>query len=254
MRRGVKKLSAILIISVFLIAIASFALLRTKRSSSTEQTDYLPPGISSRGLFAEPSTSALGQTGGMHRNPSDVLADRLLKRAESGDLEVLNDARATRIDALYRRVLDALVRRSHDSADDLRSLADFIALSDGLRSSPALAARLLEIWEQEPARSSVTMLLRVAALSDDASMFERAVTTVLEVWETGRLRQVNAAMLGAFFESEYWLLSSEAKRSGAGFKLKQTLADARRRLSKDARRVNHPTDADFSDEVIAKKE
>jgi hypothetical protein len=190
----------------------------------------------------------------MHRDPSEELANRLLERAARGDLEVLNDARAARKDALYRQVLDALVERSADSANDLRALADFIARSDGLRSSPALATQLLEIWEQQPVRAHVPTLLRVAALSDDAGVFARAVKTILEAWEDGRLSGLSAAKLRALCEGEYWLLSSEAKRSGAGFNLKQTLADARRRLSKGAPHANQPTDADFGDEITAKKE
>ena len=52
----------------------------------------------------------------------------------------------------------------------------------------------------------------------------------------GRLEGLGAEDLRALFEAEYWLLSSEAKRSGAGFVLKQKLADVRRRLAAGARR------------------
>ena len=83
--------------------------------------------------------------------------------------------------------------------------------------------------------ASTADLLRVSALSDDAGTFGRAVSEVLEVWEGGRLEGLSAEALRSLFEAEYWLLSSEAKRSGAGFVLKQKLADLRRRLAAGAR-------------------
>ncbi|HEX8119251.1 MAG TPA: hypothetical protein VF521_18375, partial [Pyrinomonadaceae bacterium] len=46
---------------------------------------------------------------------------------------------------------------------------------------------------------------------------------------------LGAEDLRSLFEAEYWLLSSEAKRSGAGFVLKQTLNDVRRGLGAGAR-------------------
>jgi hypothetical protein len=100
-----------------------------------------------------------------------------------------------------------------------------------LRASPELAERLLGLWRAEPTPSSTAELLRVSALSDDAGTFGRAVSEVLQLWEGGRLDPLGAEDLRALFEAEYWLLSSEAKRSGAGFVLKQKLADVRRRLA-----------------------
>ena len=55
-----------------------------------------------------------------------------------------------------------------------------------------------------------------------------------------RVRNMSAEELRSLFEGEYWLLSSEAKRSGAGFLLKQRLAHVRRELSAArAARVNN---------------
>src|SRR5215216_3986538 len=54
--RGLKalKVGAILIITVFLVFVASFVILRTKRHSSTEDAPALPPaGPGPRGLFGD---------------------------------------------------------------------------------------------------------------------------------------------------------------------------------------------------------
>ena len=222
-------MSAILIISVFLLFVASFAILRTKRSRSKEVAGKLPPGVSPRGLFDAPADET------PKVSPAQVRRDQLCVRGARGDLSALAEARATGEAALYRFVLQCLVGRASGDAGRLRELAAHIADSRDLRASPELAELLLGEWRQEPTPVSTAELLRVSALSDDAGTFGRAVTEVLELWESGRLGALGAEELRALFEAEYWLLSSEAKRSGAGFVLKQKLADVRRRLAAKGR-------------------
>jgi len=233
--------SAILIISVFLIFVATLAVLRTKRSPSNEETEYLPPGLRPRGLFDDRAVGSLGEGSEdeSERRASEEFERGLLSRAALGDFEVLKDAHAGSAE-LYRHILDILVERCGESADELRTLADFITQNDELRASHTLAARLLEDWERNPSRAYVPQLLRVAALSDDAAMFERAVSSLMRAQSDGRLTDMSAEELRSLFEGEYWLLSSEAKRSGAGFLLRQRLAHVRRELSAArAARVNN---------------
>lgn len=244
-------MSAILVISVLLIFVASLALLRTKRPRSKQEADELPPGFGPHGLFADARTHADAEP---EAKSSGELEKALRERAVRGDLTALNDARAAGNDAVYRSTLDALVARVANSPEELRALAAYVARGEELRSSPALAERLLELWKQSPTRAGASELLRVAALSDDAEAFGLAVSTVLRAWEEGRLDGASAEDLRSLFEAEYWLLSSEAKRSGAGFLLKQRLADARRRLSARARRDDPPSAAGFTDEPPAQKE
>ena len=105
-------MSAILIISVFLLFVASFAILRTKRSSSTEDARELPAGVSPRGLFdAAPNDDETSK-----ESPEQVRRGELRERAERGDLSVLADASASNDAALYRFVLDGLVGRASGDA------------------------------------------------------------------------------------------------------------------------------------------
>jgi hypothetical protein len=232
--------SAILIISVLLVFAASFAILRTRRAPSSHEAEPLPPGVSPRGLFdaAEPAGARAGA-----ETPEKLRAGELRERAARGDLGALGDAAAEGDPALYRFVLDGLVGRCPGDPEALRALSAYVARRDGLRSSPELAEMLLGEWRRAPGLASTADLLRVSALSDDAGTFGRAVTEVLQLWEDGRLEGLGAESLRSLFESEYWLLSSEAKRSGAGFVLKQKLADARRRLNARARGGETHTDA-----------
>lgn len=251
-------MSAILIISIFLVFVASFALLRTKRSPSNPATDHLPPGISPRGLFDYIAGGRSGDDGEALYDPekksSEEFEKRLLERAALGDLEALKDARATEKAALYGVVLDALVESCAANAEQLRALANFITRNDGLRANATLAAHLLEVWERDPTRAPTADLLRVAALSDDAATFERALEAVLRAWEESRLKDLSAGELRSLFEGEYWLLSSGATSSGAGFALKQKLADARRRLNNSAPRETQTSIGEVSEEFSAQRE
>jgi hypothetical protein len=243
--------SAILIIAVLLIFAASYAILRTRRSPSNSDAEQLPPGLSSRGLFdvVAPEDGDADQ-----ETPEKIRAGELRERAARGDLSALNDASAAGDPALYRFVLDGLVGRCGGDAAELRTLAAYVARGEGLRSSPELAEMLLGEWRLDPGPDSTADLLRVSALSDDAGTFGRAVTEILQLWEDDRLRGVGAEALRSLFEAEYWLLSSEAKRSGAGFVLKQKLADARRRLASGARGRETNTDAESPLDDPAQKE
>jgi hypothetical protein len=233
--------SAILIISVILAFVASFAILRTKRSRSNADADLLPPH-GARTLFGGADAAHPVALDEDDADASEDFEKELRERASRGDLPALNEARESGRAELYNLILGILLERSEGDATRLRALADAVARGEGLRSSSALASAALEDWEREPALERVPVILRVAALSDDADAFERAMSAVLLKWLEGRLSDSSADELRALFDAEYWLLSSEARRSGAGFHLKQKLAQVRRSLSDYARRRPIPFD------------
>lgn len=85
-------------------------------------------------------------------------------------------------------------------------------------------------FQKSPNRNSTAKLLHVAALSDDAKNYERAIELVLLSWRDGSLSGISAQELQSLFKSEYWVLSSRTRTSGAGFVLKETLSRANREL------------------------
>ena len=250
-------MGAILAITILLVFVASFAVYRTKRAQSKRDADELPPAMPPRALFGgdgDPRAAGKAEDEGRDDEARrKKIRDGVLRaRAETGDLSALDEAHAIADEALYRSVLDGLVAHAAESQKALRSLAAHVAHGKGLRSSTVLAESLLGEWRREPTRAATAELLRVAALSDDASTFGSVVSEVLQSWEEGRLASLSAGELRSLFEGEYWLLSSEAKRSGAGFVLKQKLADARRRLA--ARPAADSTEAGLPQNVPAQKE
>lgn len=92
------------------------------------------------------------------------------------------------------------------------------------------AVAAIRNFQQSPHKKSTTDLLHVAALTDDARNFERAIELVILSWRDGSLSDVSAKDLQAVINSEYWVLSSRTRTSGAGFVLKQTLSNANREL------------------------
>jgi hypothetical protein len=111
------------------------------------------------------------------------------------------------------------------------------AHDDELEARKALAEEFIDAWQVSPDRVSTAKMLHLAALADDADTFRTAVETALNVWKRGSVPDLSAAELQTLFNSEFWILSSAARSSGAGFVLKRTLSRAKR----DLERANNPT-------------
>ena len=92
----------------------------------------------------------------------------------------------------------------------------------------AIAA--IKAFQKSPDRNSTAQLLHAAALSDNAKNYGRAIELVLLSWRDGSLSDLSPGELQSLFNSEYWVLSSQTRISGAGFVLKETLSNANREL------------------------
>src|SRR6185503_20312143 len=92
------------------------------------------------------------------------------------------------------------------------------------------AIQAIKAFQESPDRTTTTNLLHIAALADDAKNYGRAVELVLMSWRDGSLSELSARELQALFNSQYWVLSSHTRTSGAGFVLKETLSSANREL------------------------
>ena len=93
-----------------------------------------------------------------------------------------------------------------------------------------LAESMLDSFQELADRDSTIELLHTAALSDDADIYCRAVEATMQVWRDKKLPDLSATELQALFTSEFWVLSSGTRSSGAGFVLKRTLSSAQSEL------------------------
>ena len=187
----------------------------------------LPPSPDFHGLFGEhPTNTEMKTREDLER--AAAVASSLLSRARAGDKSALLDANESGELQLYDRILNEFVKQI-DSDAALLSLMSFVAQND-LRVNGPLAEAAIASWKRSPSREGTAKALHFAALSDDADLYRETIELTLEFWREGKLANVSPEELRALFDGEFWILSSRSRSSGAGFVLKQTLADARRQL------------------------
>ncbi len=219
---------AIIFFSFLTLIGAAFSIYLWQRTpSGTPDNRNLPPrGF--EGLFDGPDQVPLVED---RQLATQATRRELLELARGGDLNVLNKAHSTRDPGLYAEVLDALVESTSERQEDFAALVSHVSRSNQLRANKQLARRLLETWKGSPDRRSTTEMIHIAALSDDAEIYEEAVEAALEFWRPGKLPQFSAEELVELFVSQYWLLAPEARRGGVGFALKRRLLGVRRELA-----------------------
>ncbi len=226
-------MEAFLFISVFLLAAVGIGLwfsAKPRRISTAHSNNTFaetPPG---RALFANEEAAAEFVAAEAERLAAEA-RELQLQRARSGDVSVLVEVQQDA--ALYRAALDALTEQANDEAA-LQGLTQTVLQQTDWMTSPRLAQAVI----QRSQSFAFNDVLHTAALSSDAACYQQAVEAVLTNWQAGKLPRLTAAQVSESIESEYWLLSSEARNSGAGFLLKQKLVAVRRELAAVAQRVS----------------
>jgi hypothetical protein len=219
---------AVFLIIVIIIAASGYGLLRRNRHSLRESKEsILPAPEAFEGLFDNLNSQQFAAEEEQRRTAARRAA--LLERARQFDLQVLNETRADAGE--YREVLTELLQQTFASQDKFQALVGHISQSKELRSNPQLAKTMMATWKTSPDNKSTAQMIHNAALSDDAALLERAIAIAAEALQNGALPKLSAQDLLALAESEYWVLAPEARRSGAGFTLKNSLADLRHRLA-----------------------
>ena len=222
-----------ILITLIVLAASGLALYFRQSAPRDEHKDKLAPMPEVRGLFddqtaqIEPALSS--------KEEAARLRGRLLERAALAERGALDEAHEAGDRDLYNEILDELTRQAEKNNEALRALVTHVTESKKLRSNARLAERLIESFKQAPNRRSVADMLHVAALADDAAIYERAVEEAVEFWRRGQSSDLTADDLLALVESQYWVLAPEARRSGAGFALRQSLERCRRQLAQAAR-------------------
>jgi len=220
-------------VSLFITALAILFVLGLglyfwQKSTPDNSERVLPPNADFNGLFGGDSLSHRQQLTQMEIAERQKEAASLIDRARTGDRAALSEAnKASDID-LYDRVLNEFVQGVTSDAD-LLSLMSFVSQNE-LPVNSGLAQAVIASWHKLPNRSSTTKALHFAALSNNPDLFRETVEQALQLWREGKLTGISAIELRALFEGEFWILSSHSRRSGAGFILKRSLANARREL------------------------
>jgi hypothetical protein len=227
----VANMVTLLITSFFVLAFLAIAIYFWQKPASPIEAEALPPPPG-RGLFIDGTLDgqALAKAAAASEAAANAASKRreLIERAKDGENSILFEARNTEDADFYEEALNLLVAGA-DSDPKLLSLVSYITRQK-LPVNKKLAERLIDSFIRAPDRSSTAKMLHVAALSDDAAVYQSAVETALTFWRDRRLPGISAQELHSILEGEFWILSSSTRSSGAGFLLKRTLAGARREL------------------------
>ena len=223
-----------ILITLILLAASGLALYFWQRPRRDDHTDKLAPPPEVRGLFDDkPSESDPVHSG---KEETAQMRERLLERAARADSSALPEAHQSGDRDLYNEILDELTRQAEKNNEALRALVEYVTENRELRSNARLAQTLIESFKQSPDdRRALADMLHVAALTDDAAIYERALEEAIEFWQRGQPSELTAENLLALMESQYWVLSLDARRSGAGFALRQSLERYRRQVAGSAR-------------------
>jgi hypothetical protein len=199
-------------------------------TAAASYSAQLPEWTGQRGLFDDPAkVEDLAQL--ETARLAEEARAALLVRAEAGDRDVLVEALASKGLVFYREALDVLTMRARNDDEGLQALLRHVAQNGHWRANVMLAEAALARWQKAPERYALGELLHVAALSDDAAVYQKVVEATMRMWRAGRLAWVSPRNLRALIESEYWILAPEARQAGAGFVLKRMLVAVRRELA-----------------------
>ncbi len=227
-------MNTILIISILLLAATAIALRYFSRKPEHEVEPRRLETPQFSGLFDNQFDNQFdnGETAKLlAQAEADERRTELLRRAAEGDFETLAEAYELDDADLYRLTLDSLTSRAIVNGDDLVAFASRITRSGKLRANAALADALVERLKGFPDKRLLIETLSIAALSDDAAAYQRAIEAAVSMWRLGKLQDVPAEALSQLIESHYWTLAPGARESGAGFLLKRTLVEVRRELA-----------------------
>jgi hypothetical protein len=222
----------VLITSFLLLAVVSFAIYRWQRIASNDNgSQSLPPAPDFEGLFADSiEEEQLRLNAEQSETELKEKRKELFGRAKDGDKSSLLEAHAYGDKKFYDEVLDALVQFAPNEKQ-VFALASYVSRSGKLRVNKSLANAFTESWKCSPNRQTTAQMLHVAAMTGDASVYHKAVELVQLIRIEGKLPDIAPEELTQLIESEYWLLPSDARNSGAGFLLKRELAKVRRELA-----------------------
>jgi hypothetical protein len=229
-------MGTIIIISVLLLLLSLFALSMLHRQEGRARPAMIVKQLQYRSLFGdELEAEAIRIEEAETKERAREKRRQLRERAAKNDLTVLDEAHDLGDSDFYRDVLRRLVAATCGKSEALSTISRHIVESGKLRSSRELAQTMIEQLSRSLDRQSLTEMLHLAALCDDAATFQTAVDLAVKNWRDGKLQNLSGKDLLTTTESAYWLIASNERDSGSSFLIKQAIANVRHELAASTR-------------------
>lgn len=156
-----------------------------------------------------------------HRKAAEE-SEKLLAWASLVDFSELTEMPVTENKKIVNEALEILTDRAK-LGDDVLALSSFVVNHKALNVNQKLINKFQICWENAPNLQKTTDFFELALRADNADLFQSVVTSAEQFIKNGKLSDLDLGELRELASSHFWLLSSSARMSGAGFWLKQKL-------------------------------
>jgi hypothetical protein len=220
--------ATVIVVGLFSILGFSFYLKRkTKLIRSENQKKIDEPPVY-RSLFEPNDTEMRAFEDEQQSEQRKKTQQEIFAKAEANDFYALLEAQSFEAD-FYDGILSKLAQKAKTD-DKFLSLCALLK-ENNLRTNAEIVERFETVWQKSFDKKDTVQLLHLSAKTEIAEIFSETLETVIQHWRKGFVKELNFEELRRLAESEFWLLPSDARTSGAGFLLKQKLADLRREVS-----------------------
>lgn len=156
-------------------------------------------------------------------NRQSELRENLLRRAENSDYNSLLEAKVFGNSPLYNEVFQILLRNDSDALIEFVTRNNLTADSDLVELSGANLSK-------NPTLDNLHKYVHLATLTNSAEIFLQVLETTNELYKQKRLNEISGEKLIEVLESHYWSLTGAVRVSGAGYLLKEKMANIRREI------------------------
>jgi len=216
-------LTILILLAAVAAAVTVSVFLRRQKSLPPPEAPLQFQTIEYKSLFAPSGEEIRAFEAENKTKQRKMLRQKILASAETEDFSALIEAKDFEAE-FYDRVLKELTFRC--DSEKFVLLSTFIE-ENKLQTNAEFVKRFQDALENSAGKKHTIRLLHFAALSQSAEIFSDSVENVIKLCHENRLEGFTLTDLIQLAESQFWLLPTAEKTSGAGFLLKQKLAKLR---------------------------
>jgi chlorite dismutase len=157
-----------------------------------------------------------------HRRRIAEETERALAWASLVHFSELKEMPPTENKKIANDALEILTNRA-ERDEDIVALTSFALNHETLNVNQKLVDKFQAVWVTAPDLQKTNWLFELASRTNNADLFQSVFTLAEQFIKNDKLSGLDLVGLRELASSHFWLLSSTARMSGAGFWLKQKL-------------------------------